>query len=141
MEAPEISAMPSSPSYAVAVAAPKKNKYRKQVIYGAFILLVLVLVYVVMKQKAQIDDGFSAYDLPDGRTIPTPCKATDRARVLRASYKSGGKTTDVADKLQDAYSAQAGNLPYTVNSAALLGGAAAPGSLTFHAECPEGRAH
>lgn len=135
--------MPSSPSYAVAVAVPKKKRYRKQVIYGAFILLVLVLVVVVMKQKAYIDDGFSANNVPDGQKIPTPCKASDHARVLQATYKdaSNNKTTDVAAGLQAAYTAQAGNLPYTVNSAALLGGtgAATPGSLTFRAECPQGR--
>lgn len=132
--------MPSSPSYAV--AAPRGKKHRKQIIYGAFILLVLVLVYVVMKQKAYIDRGFSVNNIPDGKKIPTPCKSTDHAKVLRATYvDSNKKVTDVASSLQKAYSAQAGNVPYTVNSAALLNAAAATsGSLTFRAECPQGRA-
>lgn len=133
--------MPPPPGNLAAVSPLRRH--RKGLIYGAFLLLVLVLVYVVMRQKAYIDDGFSAEGIPDGTTLPTPCKATDHAEVLRAAYTdASNRTTDVAGRLQSAYSAQAGNLPYTVDSAALLpSGAATPGSLTFRAKCPQGRAH
>ncbi len=139
MDAPsELPAMPPLQSYPV--AQPKK-KHRKQIIYGTFLILVLILVYVVMKQKAYIDKGFSVNGIPDGTKIPTPCKAADHAKVLSASYKdTNNAVTDVAAKLQAAYTAQAGNAPYTVSSASLLpSGKATPGGLTFRAKCPQGR--
>lgn len=148
MEVPmssEIPAMPPAPAVEVSPKAPAgRSKYRKYLIYGAFLLLVLILVVVVQKQKAQLDNGFSGYGVPDGRAVPTPCSATDHAKVISATYQAtaDNKVTNVAANLQKAYSAQQGNAPYTVNSATLLGATApTPGKLTFRAECPSGRVH
>jgi hypothetical protein len=128
--------MVSSPSNAS--AGEKEDK--KRLMLGVLVALVVLLLYVAHRQKGYIRGGFAVQNIPEGATIPTPCASTDHLQIDSAAYIAGYRRTDVTKTLQAVYDAQAGNLPYTVNGMALIGGASAlDGSLTFKARCPQGR--